>query len=290
MEDPHNLSPLWDAIMDIYKVFARVCKENGLRHYVAFGSAIGVLRHGGFIPWDDDLDVIMPRPDYEKLKTLMADKFPPHLRFVDVHNTPEFRYNFGKIMDVRREVIEDVERETGRHLASGVFIDIMPVDGYPTAKGAVLVRKIKDRILSFKRLYVSCKDRPNQLKYKIAAIVGWMLSPFYPRLKTDLDFALFQDKRIKKVPFGSTGCCAPVTSSMNMCLTSQVHNDSDLERAVYFDLNGIKVPLASGYDRMLKARYGDYMRLPPKEHQIPHHYNQKEAAWKYGPTSQTNTK
>lgn len=283
-EDPFHLHPLWSAIMDVYVSFSSVCRKYGLRHYVGFGSAIGVLRHGGFIPWDDDMDVMMPRPDYEKFKEVAKLELPGHFKFVDIYNTPEYRQHFAKIMDSRKEVVEAVEKGVGRHLASGVFIDIMPVDGFPTRRSEILKRRIGDKILCYKRMYVDRKNRPDLLKYKIAAAIGAMLSFCYPRLRTDRDFALYYDKRIKRYPFGSTGKCAAVTSSMYLCQTSQVYDESDLADAVMKDLDGLKVPIASGYDAMLRARYGDYMKMPPVEAQKPHHYNQKEAPWKFGPT------
>ena len=65
-----DMRPIWDALLHVYEEFARVCDENNLRYYLAEGSAIGALRHKGFIPWDDDLDVIMPRPDYERFRQI----------------------------------------------------------------------------------------------------------------------------------------------------------------------------------------------------------------------------
>ena len=64
------MRPLWDAVLSVYDEFARVCTANGLCFFVGEGNAIGALRHGGFIPWDDDMDVMMPRPDYERFRKI----------------------------------------------------------------------------------------------------------------------------------------------------------------------------------------------------------------------------
>lgn len=130
-DDRFGMRPVWDAILEVYDAFAKVCDKNGLRYYVSDGGALGAVRHGGFIPWDDDLDVSMPREDYEKFIELSKTELPPHLKFVNWKNTPEFTLLFGKVQDSREDKIRAIEEKTGRMLSNGVYIDIFPIDGYP---------------------------------------------------------------------------------------------------------------------------------------------------------------
>ncbi len=69
-------------MLDIYKVFAAICEKHSLRHYVAFGTALGAVRHKGFIPWDDDIDIMMPQPDYEHLIEIAPKELPEELQFL----------------------------------------------------------------------------------------------------------------------------------------------------------------------------------------------------------------
>ena len=133
-EDPFGLRPLWDASLGIYREIAKICERHGLRYYVTDGTALGAVRHKGFIPWDDDFDMSMPRPDYEKFKKIFMAELPPHLKFVDFHNTPEFGLLFGKVQDCRRDKIEALEKVVGFQLSNGLFIDIFPIDGYPRSR------------------------------------------------------------------------------------------------------------------------------------------------------------
>ena len=79
----YGLRPLWDALYEIYEEFAKICDKHGLRYYAFAGTLLGAIRHNGFIPWDDDLDVAMPRPDYEKFIQISKTELPRHLNFVD---------------------------------------------------------------------------------------------------------------------------------------------------------------------------------------------------------------
>ena len=85
---PYNLAPVWKVVLDIYREFAAICQRHSLRHYAAFGTALGAVRHKGFIPWDDDFDVMMPRPDYERLIEIAPSELPAHLQFLSKKTTP----------------------------------------------------------------------------------------------------------------------------------------------------------------------------------------------------------
>ena len=77
----HKLCKLQEAEFDILKTFIRICEENNLRYFLCYGSMIGAVRHQGFIPWDDDVDVAMPRPDYERFSHIADEVLPGHLYF-----------------------------------------------------------------------------------------------------------------------------------------------------------------------------------------------------------------
>ena len=104
----------------------RVCRENGLRYYMDGGTLLGAVCYDGFIPWDDDIDIKMPRPDYERLLTLQ-DAFPSHVA-LDAPRPEHCEYTFLKLID-KRTVLE--EENGGQRKTSGVYIDVLPMDGHP---------------------------------------------------------------------------------------------------------------------------------------------------------------
>lgn len=105
----------------------RVCKKHGLRYYMDGGTLLGAVCYDGFIPWDDDIDIKMPRPDYERLLT-MQDEFPEHV-FLDAPRAEQCQYLFLKLVDTRT-VLEEPQEYGVK--TSGVYLDILPMDGHPT--------------------------------------------------------------------------------------------------------------------------------------------------------------
>ena len=93
--------------LDILKYLKNVCSENGLTYYLAFGTLLGAVRHKGFIPWDDDIDVWMPREDYEKLKIIMRNKVNSRYLFVTPKEYKNYGVAFGKIIDKKTLLVEE---------------------------------------------------------------------------------------------------------------------------------------------------------------------------------------
>ena len=108
-----NLKPVWDAVLNVYREVAQICDKHGLRYYLTDGTALGAVRHKGFIPWDDDFDMSMPREDYQKFIEIARNELPEHLKFVNWENTPEFTLLFGKVQDTRADFVKSIEAECG---------------------------------------------------------------------------------------------------------------------------------------------------------------------------------
>ncbi|MGI6200185.1 MAG: LicD family protein [Christensenellales bacterium] len=123
-----TLDQMKEIELEILTAVDRLCREEGIAYYLAFGTLLGAVRHGGFIPWDDDVDILMPREDYDRF-IQVASKLPGHLHFKYCGNTHPYIYDFGKVEDGRTLLIEDTYRYLG--IDSGVYIDIFPLDGCP---------------------------------------------------------------------------------------------------------------------------------------------------------------
>ncbi len=105
-----------------------ICREHGLRYSIAYGTLLGAMRHGGFIPWDDDVDIVMPRPDYEKLLALRFSD--GKYRILDYRNERHYYYPYAKMIDTRTTLIEHYRVDR----PMGVFIDIFPMDLFRNEK------------------------------------------------------------------------------------------------------------------------------------------------------------
>jgi len=115
--------------LDIFKAFLKVCKENDLRYFLAGGTLLGAVRHKGFIPWDDDMDVLMPRKDYDRFLEIGQSLLPPEYFLQTRQTDREYPCNFAKIRDSRTTFVEKSLKD--RVINHGVYIDIFPLDYFP---------------------------------------------------------------------------------------------------------------------------------------------------------------
>jgi len=123
----YDLRKLQLRLLDILTDIDRVCREHGLRYYLMYGTMLGAVRHQGFIPWDDDIDIGMPRDDYERLIEHACEWLPDHLQMVCAENDALYPVAFAKIQDCRTTLIE----RPHYYYLGGIYCDVMPIDGIP---------------------------------------------------------------------------------------------------------------------------------------------------------------
>ena len=123
----YDIDLLHRRILRILMAVDSCCREHGLRYYIWAGTMIGAVRHKGFIPWDDDIDIAMPRPDYEQLIAHCREWLPAPYEFVCAENDPAYPLPFGKVQDASTTLIE----RTHLHYLGGIYIDVFPIDGVP---------------------------------------------------------------------------------------------------------------------------------------------------------------
>ena len=125
----HNMDLLHQVDMDIAKEVLRICKEYRLTYYMLGGTMLGAIRHKGFIPWDDDIDLGMPRKDYERFLKIAPRELSAHLKLVNYRTDPNYMYYITRILDTETTVIE--ERIGNDNKYTHASIDIFPIDGTP---------------------------------------------------------------------------------------------------------------------------------------------------------------
>ena len=243
--------------------FISVCSDLKLTYYVAYGTALGAVRHKGFIPWDDDVDVMMPRQDYkiflERGQTLLSKFGGYFLQTIDTD--PQYYQFYAKVRDSNTTFIEKVVSD--RKMNHGVFMDIFPIDYFP----ANALRKKYVLWLNYPRhLRTELFERKAQSNHPLLKdILQRMLSMAYPKVDNMIHA---HDVFLEKIPESDTmidysGCglqgsyTFPFACLGDGCIGKFEH---------------LEVMLPHDYDCYLRYMYGDYMKLPPKEQQIPHHY------------------
>ncbi len=255
-----SLSEIQQGSFEVLLKFKEICEKNNLEYFLAYGTLIGAVRHKGFIPWDDDIDVWMPRPDYDRFVQYCIDHSDEMGCFTLKHykTCKEYIYPIARLVDTRYRI----EYTNAKDYGLGLFIDIYPLDGVnPDDVKNIkrlkrLVRKIsilgagryipsRNKLRDiFKRIYY-CFNRHKNLNKLIA--------------KTD---AVGQKYGYEQS--GVVGCAVwePLEKF------NKEYFNSSLETA----FNGINFKIPVGYDNLLKSLYGDYMKLPPENERIAHHY------------------
>ena len=286
----NELEPVWNAILDVYKEFARICDEQGLRYYVSYGTALGAVRHKGFIPWDDDFDVIMPRDDYERFRKIQETALPDHLKYVDWHNTKEMTsFTYAKIQDCRADHVADVETQIKRVMPHGIYMDIFPLDGAPGSNFAKSVWKLRLRLLRLAAASLD-SDFPEKptLRRRAGRLLGGFLRRHVYHAAEKFHFAKYYEAMVREKPYSPRYKCGCILSAYGSFYGLCDYSVYGAPTMMPFE--GIQVPVPHEYDIYLTTLYGDYMTLPPIGKRISTHKDMASAPWKFGPTGSGDDK
>lgn len=248
--------------IEILKIVAKFCDDHEITYFLAFGTLIGAIRHKGFIPWDDDIDIAMPRPDYDRFISSF-NKENSVFQVISIENNNHYGFSFAKVHDVRTIINETQYAQD----SFGVYIDIFPIDGIRDKKQIYKLRRMNKYLHTKKANFTQRK-----LSKKIINAFGKIiLLPFSTHT------ILKEIDRIARLcPFGSTpkaGCICDSVVGERAMVETDVFSGFQLQE---FEGYQFKIPI--GYDKWLRNIYGDYMELPPEDKRKTHHVF--EAWWK----------
>ncbi len=256
------LTELQEKLLPLIKAFHGICVEHDLRYYLIGGTALGAARHGGFIPWDDDIDVGMPRVDYEKLKELAPSLELGDYRIEYPSEDKSFVYPYGKMYDTTTTLVENTRYKTRR----GIYIDIFPLDGAGQSKEEALqnFREIdkKVNLLSTK----TCAWRKGRKLHKNLALMAMRCVPEFIVSQTKLKAEI--DAMSKKLAFDDSAYVANFVGNWH---EKEIYKREWLGTPVEVEFEGIKLYGPAMMDEYLTAMYGDWRTPPPPEKQITHH-------------------
>jgi len=263
-KDPDTLQHMKEVELKILIAVDEVCKKLNIDYALDGGTLLGAARHSGFIPWDDDIDLLMPREDYERFIATAQEYLPKEYKIRTFLNTPEYPYLFIKVDDTRTLLVE----ENLRHLNSGVgiFIDIFPIDGFPETKFKQKLYYLKCRfylnILS--TLFYDKTDNlwPKPYRMYIALMQALPLNRFKIQKKFD---AYMKKQKLNSSTLGfspTAGTGKKIGVNKNILFPTR--------RGKYlFEKNDFKVPNQS--EEYLIWSYENYTELPKEEERYPHH-------------------
>ena len=266
MQTPELLSlqEMQQVYLELLKEFDALCRKYHLRYDLAGGSLLGAVRHGGFIPWDDDIDVCMPRPDYQRLLELKEQGTLqlPSGRDVISHRDRTMARHFGRYVrhDVRR--LSDMAEEND---CPYIGMDIFPVDGLP--KGNLAFKWQCFRIRQLRRfLLTSVEKKGTSRKGALAAKIKDIYRPLLKAIGP-YRIAARLDRVCSRVPFEKAEYVGAVTG---MYGTRERWSKEQMLPQCRMKFEDTDACVFANYDIYLSNLFGDYMRLPPIEQQVPH--------------------
>lgn len=260
----------WNEIItDILREFIVICKENNLRYYTSGGTALGAVRHNGIIPWDDDIDVNMPRPDYERFLEICRNRDMGNYEIITVYNNPDYPLYFSKMCNKNTTLIEDSDTLC----VMGLYIDIFPLDATAddleeAYRMMCHFQKIKNRLeaisthISFWR-YLGLLSKPHDWGRFVYKTIGFFARKHYRHgLLKKLDSIAkshnYEDAKNVMLYPGAYG-------------RRDIYNKEWFANDVQLPFEGMMVSVPKCYDKYLTHLFGDYMQFPPEEERKSRH-------------------
>lgn len=252
-----------EILLDIH----RFCIEHNLNYSLAYGTLIGAIRHKGFIPWDDDVDIVMPRPDFD----IFCETFSSKENSVIFYGNDKSSIAcFARVSDMKKTFFETDSCSPWTSTDSGVWVDVFPLDGVEErqteyAKRYYRLKKLCSQAYWYrKQNHKIASDDPLFLKvrtlfFKLIGLKGFIASRI----------VLYIVNRAKTINYSEAEYIGQLTcfddGPIQFC-------KSDFSSYIDVDFENAKMKVMAGYDHHLKQLYGDYMILPSEEDRVPKQY------------------
>jgi len=247
--------------LEILEKVAGFCDAHGIRYYLGFGTLIGTIRHKGFIPWDDDIDIWIPRCDYNRFLEIFPQKNNNDRYELVSPYSKKSRHSFAKIIDTKTLKIEKgVDYSYG---AMGVDLDIFPLDGQPESDEEFNKYYNKKRFYYIIYNFAITKFNFGSLKYRLLKLALFWTKFFKVAIVKRCD-------RISAKYAYETSQVVGSTASLYNTRKERFKKEWFEEyKIAVFENREFKIP--AGYDNILRTLYGDYMKLPPEKERLTHH-------------------
>lgn len=244
---------------EMLKVFVEVCNSLNLHYYIFYGSLIGAIRHKGFIPWDDDIDIVMPRTDYNVLLEKAQSILPKNYFLQSPYSEPNMIFSFSKLRKSDTTYIEN--RVQNINMNHGLWLDIFCLDYVPVSWWDRFKTKTLRKYLDYASYDCQQTEETRKAYSVIKKVIVKIYNVLFPRVS--------MAQQLNDANYAS------VAISDKWTINNSIYNEElPIEwfgEGVLVDFEGLKVNAPKEYDKCLRLMYGDYMQLPPEEKRIPRH-------------------
>ena len=258
------------AELKILNEIVKICNENKITYYISGGTFLGAVRHKGFIPWDDDIDVAMPRADYEKFKKIANKKLPEKYKYRNFKTDNQIKICFSRVEDTEIKVRDTSAKKTDIRNA---WVDIFPLDGMPKNKFKFFIRKYHLLYLRMMLQYsqystIVNQNLPNRpLHEKILIKIGKLI-PF-EKFLNHRKYMFKIDETLQRVKAEES------IYYMNFLgiykFKSVMKKDEIYKEGAKYEFEGNYYNAPKEYDKYLTQIYGNYMDIPKDKDKNKHH-------------------
>lgn len=242
-----------------------IMEEHNWNYCLAWGTLIGAVRHKGFIPWDDDIDIVMPRKDYEEFVQYCIDHKEELLPYslLNSRTNEKYLYLISRFTDATNfKYVPNKAKDYGQ----GTFVDVYPLDECDEAEFEDNWNRLHNKYV--KNMYLRATAKYCPTKTFIKNFVKWPLWNLVIRWQSHRKYQLAFEEEVKKI---NNEC--KVSSRCTFWSESKVlyYSDDFFTEKKEMEFNGVMFRVPNNYDRILKQAYGNYMKLPPENERNPHH-------------------
>lgn len=262
-----NIDLLHQVDLNIVKEVVDICDKNDITYFMLGGTMLGAIRHKGFIPWDDDIDLGMPRKDYERFLKIAPRALSSHLKVVNYRTDSKYQYYITRILDTETKVEE--ERIGNDSKYTNASIDIFPIDGTPNNQ--LLRRMYFFRVLYHRALMSLCykdsidRKRPRGTAEKVLLWVmehipvEKMTTPYKQKCKID---KLLRGQKLEGSKY--------IGNIMGAYRTKEIVPAEYYGKGTFYQFEDMQLRGMDMYNEYLTYTYGDYMQLPPEDKRKTH--------------------
>ena len=255
---------VWAVELDLLNEFSTVCDRHGLKWFVHAGTMLGAVRHHGFIPWDDDIDVVMPRDDYERLCALGPSEFSHPYFFQNEYTDRFFARNFSRLRNSETTAIIERERVFNYPFNQGIFIDIFPMDHIPgdPEERKVFYEELADlnaHSFAWRRMIHFYRPQKGQGVFPRAK---YFLKHLYFKYLSKRGYRFYRDKHRELITKYNNMDTGWVGESVINPLGRQLWRPEWVQSTISVPFEMIRVPVPDHYEECLTASFGKDWRTP----------------------------